>query len=117
MFEDRSIARHQRRCSKAEYLPEWEIPRHHREHDTQRVEGYEGLTAADVGRLLGKVFVRMVRKPVAIDRAFLDLRQAVVERLAHFFGHQPGELVFAGTQDLAGRPDHCGALAEACPPP
>ena len=40
-FEQRAVARHERRRREAEHLPEGEVPRHHREHDAERLEADE----------------------------------------------------------------------------
>ena len=113
----RAIAGHQRRGGEAEHLPEREIPRHHRQHDAERIEGHERLAAANIGRLVGEIFVGVVGEPVAVDGAFLDLGAAVVERFPHFLGHQPGELVLPRAQNLRGLADRRGARLEGGPPP
>ena len=56
----------------------------------------------------------MIGEPVAVEGAFLDLGAALVERLAHLLGHQPGEArPCACAQDFRGLVDHGRALGEA----
>ena len=62
MLQQRAVAGHQRRRGEAEHLPEREIPRHHREHDADRVEGDERFGPADVGRLVGEIVLRRGRR-------------------------------------------------------
>ena len=59
----------------------------------------------------------MIGEPVAMKGAFLDLGFAVGDGLAHFAGHQRGQLIGALAKDRRGLAHHCRALAEARPPP
>ena len=68
------VARHQARRREAEHLPERKVPRHHREHDAERIERdvssiaprYRTRSAREESR-------RVVREIVAGGRAFLHL--------------------------------------------
>ena len=62
VLQEHAVAGHQRGRGGAEHLPEREIPRHHREHDADRIEGDERFAAADVGRLVGEIFLRRDRR-------------------------------------------------------
>ncbi len=117
MFQQRTVASHERRSGEAEHLPEGEIPRHHGQHHAERVESDERLRPADVHRLRRQIVLGMVGEPVALEGAFLDLDAAVVERLAHLLGHQPGEFVLAAAKDCAGFADDHRPLGEARPAP
>ena len=75
-----AVAGHQRRRGEAEHLPERKVPRHHREHDAERVEGHEGLRAVDVDRLAREVRRGVVGEVVAGARALVDLGAAVGRR-------------------------------------
>ena len=87
MLQKRSVASHQRRRGKAEDLPEGEVPRHHREHDADRVEGDERFFAAEIHGLVGEICRRVVGEPVAVKGAFFDFGEAVGDGLAHLLGH------------------------------
>ena len=54
MLEQPDVARHERRRGEADHLPERKIPRHHREHDAERLEGDVAALAFDVDRLVGE---------------------------------------------------------------
>ena len=77
VLQERAVARHQRRRGEAEDLPEGEVPRHHCEHDAERIEGDERLLTVEVDRLVGEIACGMVREPVAVERAFLDFGAAI----------------------------------------
>jgi hypothetical protein len=117
VLEEHAVARHQRRGGGAEHLPEGEIPRHHGEHDADRVEGDERLAAADIGGLVGQVFFGVVPKPVAMERALFDFGAAVIEGLAHFLGHQPREFLLPRAEVFGRFVDHRRPLAETGPAP
>jgi hypothetical protein len=117
MLQHRGIAGHQRRGGEAEDLPEREIPRHDREHRSQRPEHHLGVSAVELDRLGRQERLGVRGIEIAISGALLDLRAAFGERLAHFAGHQRRELVLAPAQDRA-RPRHCRRpLRKARPPP
>ena len=117
MLQERPVARHQRRRGETEQLPEGKIPRHHREDDSDRIEGDEGFSLTRVDRLVREIAFRMIGKPVAIECAFLDFGPSLIERLAHLLCHQGRKFVLAGAQDFSGLPDNRRALGEACPTP
>ena len=51
VLQQPAVAGHQRRRREAEDLPEREVPRHHREHDAERLEGDEALRGLGRDRL------------------------------------------------------------------
>jgi hypothetical protein len=102
MLEHAAVARHQARRGEAEHLPEREVPRHHREHDAERIEVDEGLLRAlDRHRLAREVARGVLGEVLARAGALVDLGEAVGHGLAHLLGHQGGELGAARTQHAA----------------
>src|SRR5689334_2901006 len=59
----------------------------------------------------------MIGEPLAVEGAFLDLGDALVEGLAHFVCHQTRELVLASAQDFGGFTNDGTALLERGPTP
>src|SRR5256885_12350387 len=92
MLEKPDFASHHRRCGKTKNLPEWEVPRHDGEHDTQRLERDPALPPVHVHRLIGEEFLGVVSVVVARRRAFLSLGDCRLDWLAHFEGHEPSKL-------------------------
>jgi hypothetical protein len=105
MLEQDGVAGHQGGHGRTEKLPEGKIPRHDREHDTQRlVDDPRGFRRA--GRMLIRQPVGAVPGIVIADGgAFLDLGTRLGDGFAHFCGDQPGEIVALQSKDAAQRPE------------
>src|SRR5262249_49163291 len=82
------IAGHQRRRSKADDLPEREIPGHHGENDTERLERNEAPRTLDAHVLAGEKGMRVLGEEVAAERATCDFRDSITPWLSHFLGAQ-----------------------------
>ncbi len=105
VLEQARVAGHQRRGGEAEHLPEGEVPGHHRQHETERLEGHvapRGVRSARAraarkrSRVLGVV--------VAAAGALVGLGAALGQRLAHLERHQARQLVPPLAQQRAGAP-------------
>src|SRR5207245_2851792 len=51
MLEHRGVTHHEARRRESEDLPEWEVPRHYRQHDAERVERDKALVGFSPDRL------------------------------------------------------------------
>ncbi len=112
VLEHGAVAGHERRRGEAEDLPEREVPRHHREHDAERVVGDEGLRPAEVDRLAGEVFFCRIGEVVAVGGAFFHFGAAILEGLAHLGRHDLGELALPAAQHGGGPLHELAALGE-----
>src|SRR5437667_278427 len=92
---NRAIAVHESGRGEAEHLPEREVPGHHGEHDSQRIEADVALGRIGLTGLLGQKAGGLLRVVVAHPGAFLHLRLALDDRLAHLAGHRTGVVSLA----------------------
>jgi hypothetical protein len=101
----------------AEHLPERKVPRHHRQHDPERVERHEGVGAVDRDLRARQVVGRAIGEVLAGRGALVDLGPAVGDRLAHLVGHQRRQRIAPLAQDGGRRAHALGAGAEIDAPP
>ena len=92
MLEQGHIARHQCRSKEAEYLPHRKIPRHHREHATDRFITHDAEPRFSRDRLILEISSRVFGVPGAGRRRLLDLRERLAPEFAHLRDHQCGQL-------------------------
>ena len=100
VLENADVPRHQGRRREPEDLPKRKIPRHHRQHDAERIERQVGFGRLSLDDFRGELRLGMLCVKVARPRAFLGLGHALLQRLAHFHRHQRGELVLTSPEDL-----------------
>ena len=120
MLEQPDVAGHQRRRGEAHRLPEREVPRHDGEHRAERLvagvrpdrlrppSASTGSSASICSRVLGV--------EAAARRALADLGLGRRERLAHLGGHQLGDCVGLGVEQVGGGAHPAGPLGERRPP-
>src|SRR5439155_721296 len=90
MLQDPRIARDERRGGEAEDLPEGKVPRHDREHGTERVEADVAPACVGPAGLRGEELLGVLGVIVAAPGALLDLRLALRDRLSHLERHGAG---------------------------
>ena len=96
VLQQPDVARHQRGRREPDHLPQREVPRHHREHRTERLVAHVRARRADrgrVGRLVGEHRLRVLGVEAAALRALLHLGPGRDDRLAHLGRHDPGDLL------------------------
>jgi hypothetical protein len=86
-------------------------------HDTERLERHKTFAGFGLDRFRCEKALGVVGVVVTRERAFLDLGDAVADRLSHFLRHQLG--VFAGVvpQHLRRLVHQAGAARKVYPPP
>ena len=113
VLEQPDVAREQCRGREAHGLPQREVPRHDRQHRTERLPADvrpRGLDRAGVDLLVGQDR-RAVLGVVAAGRGALeDLGLRRLDRLAHLEGHERGRLVRLGLQQVGRGPQPSGPL-------
>ena len=87
MFQNTSITRHQRGSGEADHLKEWKIPRHHTQHDANRIIGNIafvriGLDHLDLHKMLGMHCIIITGKST-----FFHLGTPLAQGLPHFHSH------------------------------
>lgn len=83
VLEKANVAGHERGRGEPKHLPEREVPRHDREHRSERIEPH--VAAAGVDRRLDRLqqFFAVGRVVAADARAFSHLVDSSLDRLAH----------------------------------
>ena len=117
MFQHGGVAGHQAGRGETKDLPEWKIPWHDRQHDSQRVEGDETLDRIRLRPLLRKEALGVFRVIVAVERAFLDFGDPLLYRLTHLLRHQARVAARAGAKNIGGSAHQGRALGEWSPTP
>ncbi|MBN9322189.1 MAG: hypothetical protein J0H24_09025 [Delftia acidovorans] len=107
MFEDSPVASRQGRSGETKVLPERIVPRHDRQHHTERLEGHDALGCAGDDRLVGKKARGMFGVEIAVPCALLDFGLGLGQRLAHL-AHD-----HFGIAGLAGAQRNCHAAQQA----
>src|SRR4051812_41370617 len=105
MLEQSDISRSNGRRGKPDDLPEWKIPWHHREHDTQRLERDKAVFARGLDRLVGEKIRSVVSVEATRGRALRRLFHGSLERLAHLERHQAAVLVLSLLEKFPRAPD------------
>jgi hypothetical protein len=105
------------RRRKAEHLPEREVPGHPGKHGAERLEGDEAAWTVARGGLVSKESGRVLREPIARERAFLDLGARLGDGLAHLRGDQRGQRVAALPEEAADRGHQPAAVPDGRRPP
>ena len=88
MFEDRAVAGHQRRRREANDLPEWEVPGHDRQHDTQRLEGDIALAGVGLDVFVRQESGRVLGVEIAVPGALFYFAFGFDDGLAHLGGRE-----------------------------
>ena len=117
VLEEAGVAGHEGGRGEAEHLPEWEIPRHDREHGAEGQERHEALAGVGLYHFRGEEALGVVRVVAANPRALLRLRPAPGQRLAHLDRHQAGQLLLALVEQVRRAPHPRGPVGEARPLP
>ena len=97
------VAGHQRRRREPEHLPERKVPRHDREHRTDRLVGDPAPRRAGLDGLVGQEPLGVLGVVAAAQRALGRLLDGGLERLAHLGHHEPAERFLLGLEDVGGR--------------
>ncbi len=95
VLEHDDITGSERRRGRTKELPIREIPWHDREQHAERTEPDVTLGRICRDDLVGEVRGPVLRVVVASERALLDLRLRLDDRLAHFAGRKPCEFSLA----------------------
>ena len=90
VLEQHHIAGGQSGQTRAEGLPEGEVPGHHGEDHTERVKPHIALGARALDTLLGQQPLPVFGKPACCPGALLDLGLGLDDRLAHLRGQERG---------------------------
>ena len=112
MLEQRRVAGHEARREEPNDLPERVIPRHDREHDTERLERDDALTRVRLHSLIGEEARRVIGVEVAIPRALLDLGEGLGDRLAHLRRDQARVAILAVAKHARQPPDRDRPLGD-----
>ena len=112
MLQEPDVAGHQSWSREADDLPEWKIPRHHRQ------DGSKGLVA-DVTPASGRLDYFIEEKALCIFSivptcpcAFDGLIHASPKRLPHFHRHQSAESFFLCVQNVGSLDHHSRSFGE-----
>ena len=116
MFEQADIARHQCGRRKAKHLPEWKIPRHNRQHSTQRLKSHPTSTAFHIDVSVREKSLGVVGVVAAGRRAFLCLGDSSLDGLPHLERHQATELAALRIENSCGLAHATRAIGEGSPP-
>ncbi len=112
VLEQAHVAGHQRGRGKTKYLPERKVPGHHGQHGAQRLEGNQAAVGFGVHHLVGQHLGGMVGVVVAHGGAFVHLAAGGLDHLAHFEGHEAGEVFALFAQHLGGAVHQPAALVK-----
>ena len=102
---------------KTEDLPEGEVPRHHRQHGAEGLEGDEAAGHIAGEGLVGEEAGGVLRVVVAGEGALLHLGLGLGDHLAHLGGDDPGQPLPVTAQALRGGAHQPRPLGEAGVPP
>jgi hypothetical protein len=112
VLEQCDVARDERGRRKAEDLDIGKVPRHHGEHDADRLEPDVVLDAAGVDRLRREQPLRVVGVVLAEHGRLLDLPLSLAEDLAHLERRLARELRGVRAQGRGERAQQVGALGD-----
>ncbi len=112
MLQQSYVSCHQRRGRKSQHLPEGKIPRHHRQHSTERLVADVTAARRRFHDFVGKKFLRILRVIAAHPRAFRRFIDRRPESFSHFRRHHPPETFFFFFKYLRRLQHHLRSLAE-----
>src|SRR5579875_9990 len=92
MLKDDRVPRGKRRNSSPHYLPSWEIPGHHKQHNTQRVEPYIALRGLRLNILWLEESLHVLNGVINQPNTLVHLSFRLADGFTHLHTHQLGEL-------------------------
>jgi hypothetical protein len=112
VLEHSRVPRHEGRCGEPEHLPEWKIPGHDRQDDTQGIIGHERLRTADVDLSSCEKVLCIFSKIVTVKGTLLDFVASFLEGLTHFRRHQLGKYVLPAPEHARRRLHQARAMGK-----
>jgi hypothetical protein len=117
VLEQPRVASHECGRREAKDLPEGEVPRHHREHDADRLIEDEAFPVLGGNVAAREMLLGVLRVVAAGGGALRRLLHRRANRLAHFSGHQASKLTAFLLEQLGGLCHNERALRERRPAP
>src|SRR6202045_3139251 len=101
MFEKSDVAGQKGRSGEANYLPEREVPGHHRENWPDGKIADKTFLGSGFDDFVGKKALGVVGIVAATSGTLYRFGDRCLERLAHFEGREGSELIFVALEDVS----------------
>src|SRR5438552_4283085 len=112
VLEHGSVPGHERGSREPDDLPEREVPRHDREHHTERLERDDAPPRVRADLLVGEVARGVLGEMVGAEGAFLDLGLRLDDGLPHLERREPGVTLGALSEECRERAHRNGSFGD-----